>query len=205
MRRVEFEVTDMERIAEVLGQCEYGTLSLIAEGKPYGVALNFVFHDGKICFHGAKEGRKAEAIAADQNASFLAVRPLSLIPSYFSDTRSACPATHYFASVHIEGEVEAVTGSDEKSRILGALMEKLQGEGGYEPISPDNPIYTRMLDQTAVYALTPGMMTMKVKAGQNLTQSRFDALTAKLESRGEGEDYATIAFMKEYYHAAADR
>ena len=93
MRRAEFDVKDKNSIDEILQACEYGTLSLISGGKPYVVALNFVFFENSIFFHGAKEGRKIEAIKSNPNASFLVVKPYSFIPSYFSDTMAACPAS----------------------------------------------------------------------------------------------------------------
>ncbi len=38
MRRKEFNVKDENSINEILKVCEYGTLSLISQGKPYCVA-----------------------------------------------------------------------------------------------------------------------------------------------------------------------
>lgn len=45
VRRAEFDVKDENSLNEVLETCEYGSLSLISEGKPYVVALNFVFFE----------------------------------------------------------------------------------------------------------------------------------------------------------------
>ena len=56
MRRDEFNINDKNSIDEILQACEYGTLSLISEEKPYVVALNFVQYKNAIYFHGAKEG-----------------------------------------------------------------------------------------------------------------------------------------------------
>lgn len=198
MRREEFLVEDEAMMENVLQHCSYGTLSLIADGKPYGVALNFVWHDGKVCFHGAKEGRKVEAISQHSTASFLAVESLSLIPSYFSDTKSACPATHYFASVHIEGVISMIEDATKKSEILGALMRKLQPDGGYQVITPENPIYTKMLDKTGVFVLDPIAVTMKVKAGQNLSISQKALLIEKLERRGDPLDKVCVAWMEKF-------
>ena len=62
MRRDEFNVKDEKSINEILTECEYGTLSLISDNKPYCVALNFVKYENSIFFHGSKEGKKIEAI-----------------------------------------------------------------------------------------------------------------------------------------------
>ena len=51
MRRDEFNINDKNSINEILQASEYGTLSLISEGKPYVVALNFVQYKNAIYFH----------------------------------------------------------------------------------------------------------------------------------------------------------
>lgn len=196
MRREEFEVKEEELKEELLNEAEYGVLSLIAQSEAYGVAVNFVMYEGCICFHGANEGRKVEAIRTNSQASFLVVRPYALIPSYFSNTRSACPATQFFASIHAYGEVEIVDDIDRKAAIMEALMQKLQSEGGYEKIEANNPIYTKMLEKMGVFALKPKTMSMKVKAGQHLDISRHAEMLEKLNSRGSSEDVETAKLMQ---------
>ncbi|PKN14801.1 MAG: hypothetical protein CVU67_03755 [Deltaproteobacteria bacterium HGW-Deltaproteobacteria-24] len=92
MRRNEFNIQDKQSITNLLSECEYGTLSLISQGKPYGVAVNFVWHNEKIFIHGALQGRKVDAINENHLASFLVVQAFSTIPSYFSNTMAVCPA-----------------------------------------------------------------------------------------------------------------
>lgn len=196
MRRSEFEVQDNEAFDALLAECEYGTLSLIDNGEPYGVPVNFVWYDGAICFHGAKEGRKAEAICNNTKVSFSAVKPYSLIPSYFSGTTVACPATQFFASVHIAGSVETVTNDAKKCEILTALMQKLQPNGGYEPIDAKNPIYAKMISQTAVFCIVPSLTSMKVKAGQHLSDERKSMLIQKLKERNSPLDNNTLKVIE---------
>lgn len=192
MRRSEFEVKDEAAIEALLAECEYGTLSLVDDGEPYGVPVNFVWFGGCICFHGSREGRKAEVIAKNPKAAFSAVKPYSLIPSHFSDTRAACPATQFFASVHMAGTVTIVEDDNEKCGVLNAMMQKLQPEGGYETIDATNPIYTKMMAQTAVWKLTPSHKSLKVKAGQNLSDERKCEIIRKLIDRGEELDKITV-------------
>jgi len=196
MRRAEFEVADKKAFEALLAECEYGTLSLVDNGEPYGVPLNFVWFGGAVCFHGANEGRKAEAIRQNPNASFSVVKPYSLIPSYFSDTRAACPATQFFASVHIAGKVTVVVDDIEKCDILNAMMQKLQPEGGYERIDTANPIYTKMLTKTEIWKLTPTSTSMKIKAGQNLSEERKENVINQLLQRAKKSDAATIEAMQ---------
>jgi predicted FMN-binding regulatory protein PaiB len=93
------------------------------------------------------------------------------------------------------GTVERLDESAQKAFGLNALMQKMQSEGGYESIDAANPIYTKMLEKTGVYAITPDFITLKVKAGQNLPKERKTGLIEKLEARGE---HATVQQMKEY-------
>ncbi|MBL3519024.1 pyridoxamine 5'-phosphate oxidase family protein [Arcobacter lanthieri] len=198
MRRAEFDVKDENSINEVLEACEYGTLSLINNGKPYCIALNFVYFQGSIYFHGSNEGKKIDTIKENPNGSFLVVQPYSTIPSYFFDTVAACPATQFFASVLLEGMLSFVDNGDEKAKVLNALMKKLQKDGGYEEIAYDKAMYTKMLDKVTVIRLKPQNISCKIKVGQNLNDEKRDKLTQKLENRASNIDMHTIKQMKFY-------
>ncbi|MFV7790168.1 pyridoxamine 5'-phosphate oxidase family protein [Aliarcobacter lanthieri] len=198
MRRAEFDVKDENSINEVLEACEYGTLSLINNGKPYCIALNFVYFQGSIYFHGSNEGKKIDTIKENPNGSFLVVQPYSTIPSYFFDTVAACPATQFFASVLLEGMLSFVDNGDEKAKVLNALMKKLQKDGGYEEIAYDKAMYTKMLDKVTVIRLKPQNISCKIKVGQNLNNEKRDKLTQKLENRASNIDMHTIKQMKFY-------
>lgn len=198
MRRKEFDVKDENSINEILQTCEYGTLSLISEGKPYVVALNFVFFENSIFFHGAKEGKKIEAINSNPNAAFLVVKPYSFIPSYFSDTMAACPATQFFASVLIEGKLKFIEDGDKKAEVLNALMKKFQKEDSFEEIAYDKAMYTKMLDKTTIIELKIETQSCKIKVGQNLNEERKNKVMEKLKNRNLQIDEETIKQIKLY-------
>jgi len=198
MRREEFNIKDEKSINEVLEACEYGTLSLINNNKPYCVALNFVYFEGSIFFHGSVEGKKIDTIKANSNGAFLAVQAYSTIPSYFFDTLAACPATQFFASVFLEGDLSFVENGDRKAQILNALMKKLQKDGGYETIAYDKVMYSKMIDKVAIIELKPQNISCKIKVGQNLNDEKRDKLLEKLENRASSVDNETIKQMKFY-------
>ncbi len=199
MRRSEFNIEDKEIIKEILDECESGTLSLISKGKPYGVAVNFVYYEDKIYIHGAKEGRKVESIRENPFASFLVINPFSLIPSYFSDTMAACPATQFFASVICEGNIKTIDNPNKKAIVLNKLMEKLQSEGGYETIAFDKPMYKKMLENTAVFELDIQTISCKVKVGQNLLEDKKEGIIDKLQKRDSKLDKKTIEMINKFY------
>ena len=72
MRRFKQQITE-EECREVLRNAKRGVLSLLGEdGFPYGLPINHWYceEDGKLYFHGAKEGHKIEAIRKCDKASF---------------------------------------------------------------------------------------------------------------------------------------
>lgn len=196
MRRSEFLVEDQEAIKAFLETCEYGVLSLVSGDEPYGVAVNFAYDEGTFYFHGAREGRKAQAIGETAPCSLTVVRPYAYIPSYFSNTHSACPATQFFASVIACGQVTRLDTMSQKIVGLNALMTKMQPEGGYDPIDETNPIYTKMLSQTGVYMIESHTLTLKVKVGQNLPQERYETLIEHMKNRNSINDHETFLAMQ---------
>ena len=200
MRRAEFQCNDPQLLHEILNSTEYGTFALCHENIPYTLPLNFVWFNEAIYAHGAMEGKKIDLINANPNASFSVVKPLSLIPSYFSHTKAACPATQLFISVHMQGTILAHTPIDEKVNALNALMQKLQPEGGYETIAYENPIYKKMLETIGVYKFSPTHISLKLKAGQNLTEERKRLLLEELSKRGTPLDELTIKLIHQAAH-----
>ena len=72
MRRFKQQISNDECI-EVLKNTKRGVLSLIGDdGYPYGIPIDHWYceEDGKIYFHGAKEGHKIDAIKACDKASY---------------------------------------------------------------------------------------------------------------------------------------
>lgn len=202
MRRKEFYITDKEDIEGLLASSTYGVLGLIDdEGFPYTVPLNFVYHDGAIYAHGAttQNSKKIKAIKTNGKASFSVIQEYSLLPSYFTGSELACPATQFFKSVFVRGKVELVDDTDEKIASLSALMEKLQPEGRYEPITAANEKYAKELNATAVIKLIPDTLTAKFKFGQNQKPEAFKKLVAELTNRGDIIDNETVKMMKKYY------
>ncbi|WP_457747855.1 pyridoxamine 5'-phosphate oxidase family protein [Sulfurimonas sp.] len=192
-----FEIQDNKTIEDFLGEVEYGTLAICVENKPYSIPLNFVKIDNSIYFHGAKKGKKISILKSNAFASFSVVKSYSMIQSYFSSNDEfACPATQFFKSIVIDGKITFVDEYDEKVRALCALMEKLQSEGGYKPLTQD--IYKKNIDATCVYRLQVENLRAKFKFGQHLSQERFEMIIEHLATRGDDADKVTIEAMKEF-------
>ncbi|MBN2768384.1 MAG: pyridoxamine 5'-phosphate oxidase family protein [Campylobacterales bacterium] len=192
----QFEIKDKNIINDILVNAKYGTLALCEDNIPYSVPVNFVNIEENIYFHGSQNGRKAEMMSKNPLCSFSVVEPYSLIQSYFSSLEGlACPATHFFRSVSIQGKIEIVSDYDEKVLALELLMKKLQKEGKYKPMGDE--VYQKTINITQVYKIVSLDIKGKVKLGQHLPQERFDMILEHLELRGNEIDKLTIKEMRE--------
>ena len=199
VRRTDYEMTERDQMEKLLAEATHGFLGLTGpDGWPRVVPLNYVTLDGKLYFHGATEGEKMDSLAADDRVTFVVVEDFSLVPSYFRDPKFACPATQYYKAVAIRGRARIVEDNDEKARALQALMEKLQPEGGYVPITAEEPMYRKSLRTTAVVAIEIERMTAKFKFGQNLPSSKREEVADQLTARGCPIDHRTVEAMREY-------
>ncbi|MBM3138150.1 MAG: pyridoxamine 5'-phosphate oxidase family protein [Chloroflexi bacterium] len=73
MRRKKQLLSDAETI-KILNTATSGTLALSGDnGYPYAVPLSFVYQDGSIYFHIAREGHKVDSIRRSDKASFCVI------------------------------------------------------------------------------------------------------------------------------------
>ncbi len=192
-------ITDQSLIQDILDDTEYGTLALCANNKPYSIPINFVDVEGEIYFHGSKKGKKMNLIKENAQASFSVVESfsLALIPSYFSTgDGNGAPSTQLFKSVVIDGKIEVVEDYDEKANALEFLLQKLQKEGKYTPLS--NDMYKKIINAVGVYKLIPDEISGKCYFGQNFNKERYERVSEHLIERGTPKDLATLELMKEY-------
>lgn len=114
MRREDRALPEDEAL-KLLNQAEYGVLSTVSgEGQPYGLPLNFCFHNGAIYFHSAMEGQKIDHITAGPKVSFCVVGQTRLLPAKFSTK---------YESVIVFGSAEEVF-AETKLTALEKLIRK---------------------------------------------------------------------------------
>lgn len=122
MRRKPQLLGEKETI-EILEKSTSGVLALLGdEGYPYTVPLSHVYADGKLYFHGAKVGHKADAIKNYDKASFCVVEKDEVIAEEY---------TTYFRSVIAFGRIRIIEDETEKRRSIELLAAKY-GPGSKE-------------------------------------------------------------------------
>lgn len=199
MRRKEFSIEEEAEITSFLQEMTFGFLGTVdKEGWSRVTPLNFVYDGTCFYFHGSLAGEKMKHLAHDPRVSFTVAKEYAIIPSYFTDPKLACPASAYFKSVMVRGQVEKVDDLAEKARVFTLFMEKLQPEGGYAPIVPTDSDYAGQLKAVALLRIVPENISAKFKFGQKAKEPSFSQIIAGLEQRDKELDQKTIDLMKKY-------
>lgn len=124
MRRFNQQITDAECI-EILKNTKRGVLSLLGEdGYPYGIPIDhwYCVEDGRIYFHGAKEGHKIDAIKACDKASYCV---------YDEGFRKEGEWALNITSVITFGRIRLVEDEDTARKICTELVKKFTDDEDY--------------------------------------------------------------------------
>lgn len=195
MRKSEFfGMPRAEAVALLAGAPAVHLASTHERGEPVLRTLHAVVLDGAIWFHGAPVGEKAEAIG--RPAVIAAEEVVATIPSHVFDPERACPATTYYRSAQAHGVLEAVEEPEVKARVLQALMEKHQPEGGHTPITADDPLYRGAVRGIGVVKMSLERVDGKAKLGQNRRPEELVRVLEFLWRRGEGGDLRAIGLVR---------
>jgi len=112
MRRKNQKLTEKQCLA-ILRRAKTATLALSGDdGYPYSVPMNFVYEDGKIYFHGAKEGHKIDAIKNNPKVSMSIIDQEDVIEEEL---------TTYFRSIILFGKAKILQDDDEIYQAVNAL------------------------------------------------------------------------------------
>lgn len=154
MRRKEREVTDLNKIQEVMNNCLCLHLGLNDNGKIYIVPLNFgyILEDGKfsLYFHGALEGRKVDVIRANPSVGFEMECGYEL-----RRDSTACNHTASFQSIIGEGTVTILTDAEEKRTALNQVMFHNTGKGAWD-------IPEAVLNKTNAFKISVDQLSCKI-------------------------------------------
>jgi hypothetical protein len=134
MRRAKKEIQDRTVVHNLLKTCPVGRLGTIGnDGYPRIKPLNFVYFNGKIYFHSARDGEKIDDIIRDSRVVFEIDEPIG----YVKSGKDPCSAKYLYRSVMIKGRAAIVNDDEERLLALRSIMEKYQPEGGYGKFLPE--------------------------------------------------------------------
>lgn len=158
MRRKNLEVKDKNVIEEILRECKVCRISVVDDGKPYIIPMNFGYdYDGEkmtLYFHSALEGRKTAAIKKGESACFEMDCGHRLI-----EAEKASGYTYAFKSIIGWGNLQVISDLEEKKKALNKLMYAQTGR--YFDMTNE----TAVVDKTLVFKIETKDFTCKVKKG----------------------------------------
>lgn len=100
---------------EILRRGTSGVLALCGEDGPYAVPMSYVWHNGKIIFHCARQGHKLDCIRYDDRCSFTVIDQDQVMPEHY---------TTYFRSVIAFGRIRVVEDPVEMRAMTEQLGDK---------------------------------------------------------------------------------
>lgn len=131
MRRTDRQITDPQKIREIIRACDCCRVAFATDGAPYIVPLSFGFaqENGQLVFyfHSAKEGRKIDLVKTSPAVGFELDTNHCLNPG---DT--ACGYSYHFQSVIGTGVLTPVAGEAEKRAGLLRIMAQMSGRDDWE-------------------------------------------------------------------------
>lgn len=152
MRRADRQVTEWSQIVEMLRSCMVMRVAMQDAEGLYIVPVNYGF---ELCgeqltlyFHGAYEGRKAEALRRPIPVAFEMDGGEELV-----EAKLPCAYGYRFFSVMGNGTARTVTDLSEKKRALTILMKHQTGK--------DFEFNDAMANSTAVFAIAADSCTAK--------------------------------------------
>ncbi len=149
MRRIRQQMSEQDSMA-VLARGSHGVLGVLGDnGYPYTVPVSYVYHEGAIYFHCAKEGHKLDAIRACDKVSFTVVDADVVVEKEY---------TTYFRSVITFGRASIVEDEAERQAAFVAIGEK------YSPsltLADHQAVAARSGPRACVVKITPERITGK--------------------------------------------
>jgi nitroimidazol reductase NimA-like FMN-containing flavoprotein (pyridoxamine 5'-phosphate oxidase superfamily) len=126
LRRKEKAIKDKSEVEAVLREATVGRLGTSRDGTPYVVPVSYVYDDGKIIIHGAKQGKKMEDIASNPRVCF------EVDESEIIASDDPCNYSYRYQSVIANGTARILEDPNEKLDGLRLLTEKYAPGKGLE-------------------------------------------------------------------------
>jgi len=118
MSKAHSETGGVKRGEALLREAKIGRLGTCREDEPYVIPISFVYDDGRIFFHGSKEGKKMEFIAANPRIC------LEADEAEFVDGEDPCKLHWNYRSVVAYGRARVIEDTTEMLEGLRLLVDK---------------------------------------------------------------------------------
>lgn len=127
MRRKDREITDFNKMLEIMQKCDCCRLGFKDEDSVYILPLNFGIKEDDenivLYFHGATEGKKIDLVKSQNQIGFEMDTKHELV-----EKETACGYSYLYQSIMGSGEVSLVDDVSEKITGLQSIMNHYSGK-----------------------------------------------------------------------------
>ena len=168
---------------------EMGRLVTVgADGTPHLGLYPFAYDGAAIEIHLVRRDEQMEDLRVRPRCLFEVDEVLGVIPSYWVDPENAVMATAYHRTVIFDCEAtiseDAAALAAQQTRLLG----RYQPEGGFRPVTPDDPLYRGAIAHIAAVRLDVRARRPKFKLAQNRPLDTRAKIVEELRKRGRPND-----------------
>jgi len=119
IRRIDKQITDSEKMKDILQSAKYVTIALCKDNSPYLVTLSHGYERKHNCiyFHCASEGKKIEFMKANNRVWGQALNDLGY---------AVGQCNHLFETVQFSGKVTFLNALEEKREALECMIRHLE-------------------------------------------------------------------------------
>ena len=159
-----------------------------AAGTPHIGLYPFAYDGEVIEIHLVRTDEQMSDLRAAGRCLFEVDEVLAVIPSYWVHPENAVMATAYHRTVIFECEA---TVSDDATRLAEQqtrLLARYQPEGGFRPVTADDPLYRGAIAHIAAVRLDIRARRAKFKLAQNRPLDARAKIVEELRKRGRPND-----------------
>ncbi len=193
MRKKKLEIVDESIVTAILKDCRVGRLGTAGvDGYPGITPVNYVYWNGSIYFHCAREGEKLENIFRDSKVCFEVDRPLAYLDTGYDTTKPVCAVNQFYQSVVVRGRAELVEDEAEKTGALNSLVACHEGGTAFAAITGS----TAALALCSVVAIRIESISARENLAQNKSRQEIEAICSYLETRSQPGDLETARLIR---------
>jgi predicted FMN-binding regulatory protein PaiB len=178
-----------EEIERFVRAQELGRLVTVgADGTPHVGLYPFTYTGTAFEIHLVRADEQIADLRARPRCVFEVDEVLAVIPSYWVHPESAVMATAYHRTVICEC---AASVSDDAAALAAQqtrLLARYQPEGGFRPVTPDDPLYRGAIAHIAAVRLDVRARRAKFKLAQNRPAEVRAKIADELRRRGRPND-----------------
>lgn len=120
-------ISAKQDLEAIIRRCQFCNIAMIdTEGKPYVIPMNYGYRDDVFYFHGAKKGKKADALRMNAEVCISISTDHEL---RYVNEEVACSWSMRYRSVIAYGKAEFVEEPEEKTRCLDIIMAQYTERG----------------------------------------------------------------------------